>query len=281
MILTGSAANGTGNELDNNITGNAANNVLSGSAGYDTMRGGGGSDSLYGETGVDTMYGDAGDDFYYVDVSTDRATELTSGSAGGRDTVYATSGFTLTGNVEALYLVGTTAANATGNNLDNTVAGNSYVNTIRGLAGADTIQSGNGADIVIGGAGNDVFKFQTVTGSNPAARDVCRAGDGAAAFERAGSELGDKFDLSLIDANTNASAANDQAFLFGTATTIGRLWVTTSGSNTMINGNTDSDTAIEFQIAIEDGDVRASAYTAADFFSREAAVNEESTGFSV
>ena len=83
------------------------------------------------------------------------------------------------------------------------------------------------------------------------------------AFEGAGAASGDKFDFRNVDANT--SAANDQAFLFGTATGIGRLWLTNSGSDTRINGNTDGDAAIEFQIAIEDATVLASAYTTADF----------------
>jgi hypothetical protein len=56
-----------------------------------------------------------------------------------------------------------------------------------------------------------------------------------------------------------------QDFVFGTATGRGRLWAATSGSNTLIRGNTDSDAAAELEITIEDGTVAASAYSAADF----------------
>ncbi|MFO1142823.1 MAG: hypothetical protein U1E59_10600 [Amaricoccus sp.] len=38
-----------------------------------------------------------------------------------------------------------------------------------------------------------------------------------------------------------------------------------SGTSTLIRGNTDGDTAVEFELAIQDGTLRASAYSAADF----------------
>lgn len=38
-----------------------------------------------------------------------------------------------------------------------------------------------------------------------------------------------------------------------------------SRATALIRGNTDSDTAVEFEIAIQDGTVKASAYTGADF----------------
>ncbi|PKO63606.1 MAG: RTX toxin, partial [Betaproteobacteria bacterium HGW-Betaproteobacteria-16] len=44
LILTGSALNATGNELDNTLTGNSGDNVLDGGTGADTMVGGAGDD---------------------------------------------------------------------------------------------------------------------------------------------------------------------------------------------------------------------------------------------
>lgn len=255
--LIENAVGGSGNDL---LRGNAADNKLSGQGGNDVLRGAAGGDALDGGTGTDMLHGHLGDDFYYVDAPSDRAIESASA---GTDTVYATSSFVLEANVETLQLSGTGAVNATGNALNNLVSGNPSANLLRGLGGNDTIQSGNGADVLIGGPGNDVFKFATTVGSTSAARDTLRSGDGGIAFERPGGALGDQFDFSLVDANAARSGVQD--FVFGAATTIGRLWAATSGALTVIRGNVDADQAAEFEIAIEDGAVGASAYASADF----------------
>lgn len=255
--LIENAIGGSGDDL---LRGNSASNRLSGQSGDDILRGAAGDDSLDGGTGTDMLHGHLGDDFYYVDRPSDRAIESASA---GIDTVYATSSFALEANVEALHLTGTGAANATGNTLNNLVSGNASANVLRGLGGNDTLQSGNGADVLIGGLGNDVFKFAGTVGSTSAARDVLRFGDGAVAFERPGGLLGDRFDLSLIDANASRSGVQD--FVFGTATATGRLWAEASGALTVIRGNVDADRAAEFEIAVDDGAVRAAAYTSADF----------------
>ena len=64
LVLTGTAANGTGNAVANVITGNAANNVLSGLAGNDTLDGGDGNDTLNGGAGNDRLVGGAGLDVF-------------------------------------------------------------------------------------------------------------------------------------------------------------------------------------------------------------------------
>ena len=51
LILTGTAVNGTGNNLNNQITGNSRNNTLNGGGGNDTLNGGGGNDILTGGLG--------------------------------------------------------------------------------------------------------------------------------------------------------------------------------------------------------------------------------------
>lgn len=115
---------------------------------------------------------------------------------------------------------------------------------------------------MIGGTGNDTFRFTSVNDSPWGRPDIIRAGDGAIAFEGAGSARGDMFDFRRIDANT--SVADDQAFVFG-STGRGGISVVDVGGNTMIRGNIDSDPEFEFAIIIEDGAVPASAYTANDF----------------
>ncbi len=266
LTLTGTAAEGTGNDSNNVIVGNGSANTLRGLGGNDTLNGGGGDDILYGGpgAGIDRMSGDGGNDTYYIDDSTDLVIETLSGTAGGTDIVYARASFTLGANVESLRMIpGSGALNGTGNASANELWGTSSVNSLRGLAGADTFDSGSGADILIGGAGADIFKYSATAGSNPAARDSIRSGDGAVAFEGAGAGAGDRFDLRTLDANT--SLAGVQHFTFGSSTGVARLWAVNSGTDTLIRGNVDGDAAVEFEVAIQDGSVAASAYAAADF----------------
>jgi Ca2+-binding RTX toxin-like protein len=58
LTLTGSAANGAGNGLDNVITGNAASNRLNGGGGNDRLVGGDGVDYFTGGAGADTFVGE-------------------------------------------------------------------------------------------------------------------------------------------------------------------------------------------------------------------------------
>ena len=135
LILTGEAASGTGNLLDNLIVGNASTNTLVALDGNDTLDGGVGDDSLVG--GV-------GNDFYIVDSAGDLIVET---STAGSDTVASGVNYTLSGNLEALILTGT-ATTGTGNTSANALVGNSLANTLDGGIGADTM---------LGGAGDDYY----------------------------------------------------------------------------------------------------------------------------
>ena len=136
-------------------------------------------------------------------------------------------------------------------------------NLMNGGPGRDVLIADTGTDSFIGGSGNDIFRFNATASSNPTSRDTVQAGDGAVAFELPGGVLGDQFDLSKIDAN--AVANGTQHFVFGASHTVGHLWAVDVGIQTIIRGNTGGDAAPELQIAILDGIVHASAYTAADF----------------
>jgi len=133
LTLTGTAAiNATGNTLDNVLTGNATDNRLD------------------GMTGVDRVYGGAGDDTYVVSQAGDKAYELNDE---GIDTVLSSVSYDLAGQyIENLTLTGTSAINATGNTLDNTLVGNNAANVLDG---------GAGNDILRGNGGNDIFSFST------------------------------------------------------------------------------------------------------------------------
>jgi len=129
LILTGTAANGTGNALANQLTGNAGANRLDG----------GGA--------ADVMWGGAGNDVFIADASGDRAIELAS--ADGTDKVEASANYQLGAFIENLTLTGTARINGTGNGLANFIVGNDNANVLNGSAGADTMRGGAGDDIYI------------------------------------------------------------------------------------------------------------------------------------
>ncbi|MEQ9552977.1 MAG: calcium-binding protein [Coleofasciculus sp. G3-WIS-01] len=152
LILTGTAINGTGNDLRNTIIGNGENNLLEGLAGNDVIYGLGGDDTLDGGLGSDGLVGGLGDDFYIVDNPNDRVSERLDE---GIDTIEASVSYTLAANVEQLLLTGTNHTNGTGNDLTNTITGNNGNNTLQGLAGDDNLNGGEGDDRLDGGAGDD------------------------------------------------------------------------------------------------------------------------------
>ncbi|WP_395685071.1 beta strand repeat-containing protein [Caenimonas koreensis] len=138
-----------------------------GNAGANALVGTGFDDTIDGGAGADVMTGGNGNDTFYVDSLFDKVVD--SATAGGIDTVYASVTFTLSTNVEKLFLTGS-ALNGTGNASANTITGNANANLLSGLDGNDTLDGGDGndtlaggkgIDILTGGAGADVFLFDT------------------------------------------------------------------------------------------------------------------------
>ncbi len=146
LTLTGaSAINGTGNAYNNILIGNTAANLLTGLDGNDTLDGG---------TGADTLIGGIGNDIYTVDNAGDVITENASE---GTDSVNASISYTLSNNLEYLFLTGSSNINGTGNTLNNWLVGNSGTNLLTALAGDDTLDGGTGVDTLVGGTGNDLY----------------------------------------------------------------------------------------------------------------------------
>jgi len=176
LTLTGSAAVGNGNALDNRLEGNAGDNSLNGLAGNDTLDGGGGRDTLLGHAGhdllhgeggadvldgsagndtldggagADTLRGEAGDDQFVVDDLGDQVTDR----AGHDKLVALVSGVTLATGIEDLVMQ--VAGSGYGNAGANVLASTGFANALSGAGGKDTLLGAMGNDTLTGGAGND------------------------------------------------------------------------------------------------------------------------------
>jgi Ca2+-binding RTX toxin-like protein len=145
-VLTGTASADNINALGGNdrVSGLAGNDTLYGGIGNDYLDGGAGNDILDGGTGADTLVGGTGDDTYGIDNVGDVVIENASE---GTDTVWTSVSYSLTANVENLYLVG--SINGYGNSGNNTIGGYGV--------GDNVIDGGAGADTMSGGAGNDTY----------------------------------------------------------------------------------------------------------------------------
>ena len=159
-----------------NLYGFDGNDRLDGRAENDTLDGGLGNDTLIGGAGDDVMFGGTGNDVYFVDSTNDFIREY---AGEGLDRVYSSATYTLSNNVEQLFLNGTVNINGTGNALANYVVGNGASNILVGLAGDDTLLGGAGDDSVFGGEGNDNVR----SGSG---NDVIDGGDGVDTVDYSG-----------------------------------------------------------------------------------------------
>jgi len=228
LTLTGTAASGIGNELDNTIIGNDTANSLTGLAGNDRLDGG---------SGADTLTGDIGNDTYVVDNSGDVVIENTNE---GTDTVESSISYTLGANVENLTLTGDEALRGAGNELNNVLCGN---------AGSNFLDGGAGADTMVGGANDDTYVVDNlgdvvIENANEGWLDTVESSisyalganvenltlTGSAAINGTGNELGNYLVGNSAGNVLTGGAGND--FLVGDA-----------GADTMIGGS-DNDTYV-------------------------------------
>lgn len=136
----------TGNDLDNSLVGNDEVNVLSGGLGRDYLFANAGDDTLDGGAGIDRLVGGLGNDTYYVDSKADSIIEFANE---GIDTVFTSSSYTLSSNVENLSATGSQDVTLGGNSLDNHLIGNDGNNVLAGGIGADILEGGLGDDIYV------------------------------------------------------------------------------------------------------------------------------------
>ena len=101
---------------------------------------------------VDTLVGGAGNDIYVVNAG-DLVVEL---AKEGTDVVMTRGDYTLSDNVEELWLFWDTARRGTGNALDNKITGNDGANTLDGGAGKDTLIGRDGDDVYVVDHASDV-----------------------------------------------------------------------------------------------------------------------------
>ena len=260
---------GMGTASTNVMTGGAGNDYLWGGAGNDTLYGGAGDDVLDGGIGADTMYGGAGNDTYTVDDVNDKVIELPG--EGTNDVVRATVSYTLSDNVETLWLDGNAAINGTGNAGNNTITGNNAANILRGGGGNDILRGGGGNDTLYGGTGDDQLFGDAGNDIlyGGGGKDLLDGGAGAdiyrflpgylgktvatSATVVLGAGQGDKIDLSAIDANS-ATTTRDAFRFVGTADftkKAGELRVQASGSDWTVSADTNGDGVADMVLTVK------------------------------
>ena len=136
---------------------------------------------------------------------------------------------------------GNSADKVLGGSGDDLLRGGRGNDTVEGGAGSDTLWGGKGRDTLAGGAGADSFSFVSTNDSGAGARDVI--------IDFISGR--DVIDVSAIDANT--LAAGNQKFEWienSVFTAVGQLAYAVVADGIVITGNTDGDTASEFEVTI-------------------------------
>ena len=253
--LAGGAGNDTffGKDGDDNIvTGDGDDEVLAG-AGQDVISGGAGKDVMFGGAGADVMLGGSGDDHIHGDDGHDRiwggdGRDVIDGG-GDNDVIFAMSGDgddgvnggdgidTINYEVSSTNTLfdlekGLVRSADTGEDMV------SNIENVVGGRGADTFYANSLANVLNGGAGNDTFVFR----SNASAD-----GDTIEGFH-----AGDK--IALRDIFGNAPNEVTGGFTAGGQIRL----VYEADGDTMIEGNTDVDSAADFSILVKGYQIKTS-----------------------
>lgn len=274
LVLTQPPTPIVGTPQDDVLTGTNGSNVIKGLAGDDVIQGLAGADSISAGEGRDLVSAGDGDDSVTGDGGND---DLLGGN--GNDTLDGGAGLDrILGEAGDDTLLGSSGNDILDGGLGNdsidggagndTLLGASGHDRLYGGDGNDTLAGGRGKDYLYGGSGNDVFRYTSVDETNPTGGGY----DFIAGFDKPGRELGDRIDLSAIDARPDL--AGDQAFTLVRPAQKGwgRVWVFDDSwdNATMVQGWTGptppSTKGDFFQFWIMDGpEIKAAHYSAADF----------------
>jgi Ca2+-binding RTX toxin-like protein len=244
-----------------------------GYAGNDILKGFGGNDTLNGGAGVDWMSGGIGDDTYYVDNVND---DVVEGAGEGYDRVFASTSYSILwqDDIEELRLLETAGvSSAEGNQGANTLIGNASQNSLVGRGGDDMLFGNDGNDVMLGGQGDDALDggagVDTLIGG--AGRDVMTGGTNADLFifhatadmgltegtadvvADMSFAVGDRIDLSAIDADVYANDNQDFTFIGMAAFsgTPGEINYYHFGGNTYIQLQTGNSADVEGVIRLD------------------------------
>jgi len=221
------------------VTGGSGTDTITGGSGVDILNGGDGNDVLTGGDSpadpiynrIDQLSGGRGDDHYFL---TGTQVNVIENASEGYDTVTAGFSYTLSANVETLYLNGNSDIDGHGNNLDNVIGGNSGANHLYGLDGNDMLDGGAGADTLEGGDGND----RLIGGTGA---DFLDGGAGIDLADYHTETAGVTVQLGLTDTAIGTATGGDQlrAIENVTGTDFADVLIGGNGDNVLVGGGGD------------------------------------------
>ena len=232
------------------LLGQAGDDQLLGRGGNDRLDGGDGNDQIFGGDGNDLMLGRAGNDSLDGGNGNDRGiggdgNDILQGRA-GNDTLDGDDGNDqLFGGDDFDILRGGAGQDRLdGGNGNDRLFGGTGNDVLLGRDGNDRLEGGLGVDQLFGGLDVDTFVFNDTAETGVTTASADRIHDFSFAD-------GDRIRLAAIDADV--TVAGDQAFDFiGSAafSAAGQIRFFTTGSETRILLNTDSDSAAEAMIRV-------------------------------
>ncbi len=253
-----------GGDGDDEIYAGEGDDIVYGGAGDDLIDGGSGDDELFGDDGDDKLFGESGNDELVGGAGDD---ELTGGEdadvldgGSGNDLFLATisdGNDHYSGGLGAdTYDISDTNADALVDLSQNTAISDDIgedwiegIENVVGGSGDDVIVANDEVNVLSGGAGEDVFVFNSATDAG--------AGDNHR-DQITDLEVGDRIDISHIDGdetqegNQSFQLIQNEADFTQAGQIRTRYEYFDDEEHTIIEGNTDEDDDVEFEIELDD-----------------------------